>query len=123
MLRMATGFRHRSGLDTRFHICLVPETGTMNPDSVTQAIKQAQVLQPFFFTDTVTVLNSEPSGLSDRLFQKPATQFNFVTRYHGPAAFFHKFRQELGVTGIIGALVMILFISGLYQTCVIWKIR
>jgi general secretion pathway protein L len=115
MLRMATGFRHRSGLDTRFHICLVPETGTMNPDSVTQAIKQAQVLQPFFFTDTVTVLNSESSGLSDRLFQKPATQFNFVTRHHGPAAFFHKFRQELGVTGIIGALVMILFISGLYQ--------
>lgn len=115
LLRLATGFRQRSGLDTRFHICLIEEPGSMNPAVVKQAIEQTQALKPFFFTDTVTLLNPESAALPEKILQKPATQFNFISRHHGPAAIFHRFRQELLLTGVIGALVIILAVSGLYQ--------
>ncbi len=115
MMRMATGFRHRSGLDTRFHISLVPETDVVDPASMTQTIRQTEALAAFFFTDTVTVTAPDPVLVSDLLFNKTALLFNFVKQYPGFGNFFHKFRRELLVTGTIAVLVIILFVLGLYQ--------
>lgn len=115
MLRMVTGFRHRSGLDTRFHICLVPETDAVDPESMIHTIQQTSALEPVFFTDTITVVKPDPAPVSDLLLKKSSLLFNFVKQQQGSLAFFHRFRKELLVTGAVGALVGILSILSLYQ--------
>jgi general secretion pathway protein L len=115
MVRMATGFRQRSGLDTRFHVCLVSENDAVNPAQMTQKITQARSLQSFFHIDSVTVMDPDPDILGDLLLQKPANLLNFARTGLGPGAFFNKFRQELLATGIIGALAVILSVLSLYQ--------
>lgn len=115
ILRMVTGFRQRSGLDTRFHICLVSETDTVNPADMTQKIEQTGAMTSFFHTDSITVMDPDPDILSGLLFQKQANLFNFAGQDHGPGAFFNKFRHELLATGILGALVVFLSVLSLYQ--------
>lgn len=115
MLRMITGFRHRTGLDTRFHISLVPETDAVDPASMIQAIQQTPSLVPFFFTDTVTVMEPDPVLVSDLLFNKSTLLFNFVKQHPGFGDLFHRYGRELLITGIAGILVVILFVVGLYQ--------
>ncbi len=115
MVRMATGFRQRSGMDTRFYISLVPETDEKDPASMTKAIQRTEALSAFFFTDTVTVTAPDPVLVSNLLFNKSAVLFNFVKQYPGFGAFFHKFRRELLTTCSIGVLVIVLFFLGLYQ--------
>jgi general secretion pathway protein L len=115
MLRMVTGFRHRSGLDTRFHISLVTETDAMEPASLTKAIQQKDETAAFFFSDTVTMMAPDPILVSDLMFNKSHLLFNFVKQYPGFGNLFHKFRRELLVTGTVGVLVITLFFMGLYQ--------
>jgi hypothetical protein len=115
MVRMATGFRQRSGLNFRLHICLVSENNAVNPAELTQKIEQTPAMQSFFHTGSVTVMDPDPDILSGLLFQKPVSLFNFARMALGPGAFFNKFRHELLVTGIIGAIVVILSVLGLYQ--------
>lgn len=115
MLRMVTGFRQRSGLDTRFHICLVSETDAMNPADMTQKIEQTGTMTSFFHADSITLMDPDPDILSGLLFQKPATLFNFAGQDHGPGAFLNRFRHELLAIGIIGFLVAILSVISLYQ--------
>ncbi|MDZ7664897.1 MAG: PilN domain-containing protein [Desulfotignum sp.] len=115
LLRLATGFRHRSGLDTRFHICLVQETDAMDPASLTKAIQQTDRQASFFFTDTVTVMEPDPALVPDLLLKNAGDLFNFARQYPGFGNFFHKFRREVLVTGIFGVLVAVLSVLTLYQ--------
>jgi len=113
--RMITGFRHRSGLDTRFAIFLAAETGLPGPDQVMQSFQQLMAQHTFFHTETITPVDMDTESISETVFKKPGMVLNFSKKPYGPGAFFNKFKSELLSTAVVGMMVFILFFFNLYQ--------
>ncbi|MEE4365127.1 MAG: PilN domain-containing protein [Desulfotignum sp.] len=115
IFRMITGFRHRSGRDTLFDILMTTETGSPDPDQVTQSLRQMMEMHAFFHTDTITPVDMDTESMSEILFKKPGAVLNFSKTPYGPGAFFNKFKAELLATAVMAVMVFTLFIFSLYQ--------
>lgn len=115
VFRMITGFRHRSGRDTRFDVLMATETGSPDPDQVIQSLRQVMAQHAFFHTDTVAPVDINTESISEILFNKPGSVLNFSKRPYGPGAFFNKFKAELLATAVMAVIIFTLFIFSLYQ--------
>ncbi|MCA1794049.1 MAG: PilN domain-containing protein [Desulfotignum sp.] len=118
VFHMVTGFRQKSGLDTRFDLCLAPEQGSADTTEMTRKLTQMMSQHAFFRTDTITAMAPDTGAISDILFQTPRLVLNFSQKPYGPGAFFHKFRSEILATGVMGAIIFALLVFSLYQNIV-----
>jgi general secretion pathway protein L len=118
VFHMVTGFRQKSGLDTRFDLCMSPEPGSADTAEMTQKLTQMMSLHAFFLTDTIAVMVPDTEALSKILFQTPRLVLNFSKEPYGPGAFFHKFRSEILATGVMCAIIFALFVFSLYQNII-----
>jgi len=108
VFRMVTGFRHLSGLDTRFHVFLALTSDSPDPSPVKEALRRMTAAHPIFDNNDIPVIEPDTRKLFDLLFQKTGLLFNFLKSIHGPETFFGKFKTELFTTAVIGAMVVIL---------------
>ena len=121
IFRMITGFRHLSGRDTRFHICLAPEKGSLDPAVVMEKLTRAAASHTLFYADSKTVAVPDNASLTRQLVRKSGYGINFSKHAAGPGAFVRKFKGELLAAGVIGAMVFFLSVAGLYQN--IWLLE
>jgi general secretion pathway protein L len=123
VIRLITGFRQRSGLDTRFHVCLAPESSAPDPAQVMEKLRQVPGSGSLIDAGDPEVLAGDLVSAAGRLYHAPGRSFNFSRHAHGWEAFFHKYRFELATTAVIGALVLVLSVTGLYRQISVLEAR
>jgi|GEM_PF-3266672 hypothetical protein len=115
LLRLVKGFRHRSGLETRFHVYLTREPAPADPIQAIRKLKPLMNRNPAYFTGDITPIDSNVIPLTDYLMRKPRYLFNWSQNKYGPGTFFSRFKPELLTTAVIGLMVVFLSIFGLYR--------
>ncbi len=119
VFHMITGFRQKSGLDTRFDLCLATEPGSPDTAEVTQKLAQMMSQHAFFLTDTIAAMAPDTETMAEILFQKPRLLLNFSKNPYGPGAFFKKFKPEILTTAVMAAIIFALFALSLYRNVVV----
>jgi general secretion pathway protein L len=114
ILRTVTGFRQRSGRDTRFDLCLAAAEEEFQK-AVMADIESGLAASDVMKTSTVEWVDPEKLIHAIRPDRYPAMLFNFCKDRFETGTFFNRFRSECLAAVVLGFMAFGMWCFGLYQ--------